>query len=149
MTETDTAIATYIASLPVERQDPVRKIRKAIRDNLPTGFKEVMGTSPAYVVPLERFPAGYHCTPSTPLALMSLVSQKNSITLHHFGLYMNPALLQWFTAQYAQQVGGNPDMGKGCVRFKKMEQIPYKLIGELVAKINVEKYLDSYQKALE
>lgn len=148
MKDIDTAIASYITALPDERQEPVRKLRKTIRDNLPAGFKEVMGASPAYVVPLERFPAGYHCTPNTPLALMSVVSQKNCITLHHFGLYMNPGLLRWFTEQYAQQVSSKLDMGKGCVRFKKMDQIPYKLIGELVAKITVEQYLDFYQKAL-
>lgn len=148
MTKTETAITNYIASLPVDRQQPMRKIRKAIRDNIPAGFKEVMTTSPAYVVPLETFPAGYHCTPNTPLALMSFTSQKNFITLHHFGVYANPKLLQWFTEQYAKQVSSRLDMGKGCIRFRKMDQIPYALIGDLAGKLTVEQWLDLYQKAL-
>lgn len=148
MKNIDTAIEGYIAKLTDARQEPARKLCKTIRDNLPAGFKKVFTSSPAYVVPLERFPAGYHCTPNTPLSLMSVVSVKTCITLHHFGLYMNPALLRWFTSEYAQQSSTRLGMGKGCVRFKNMDQIPYKLIGELVAKITVEQYLDSYQKAL-
>lgn len=148
MNKIDTAISNYIASLPAERQEPMRKIRQAIRDNIPAGFKEVMTTSPCYVVPLEIFPAGYHCAPNTPLALMSFTSQKNFITLHHFGVYANPQLLQWFTAEYAKRVSSKPDMGKGCIRFKKMDQIPYALIGELAGKLTVEQWLAFYQKAL-
>lgn len=126
----------------------MEKIRQAIRDNIPAGFKEVMTTSLCYVVPLETFPAGYHCTANTPLPFMSIASQKNYIVLHHFGLYANSRLLQWFTGEYAKYVSSKLDMGKGCVRFKKMDQIPYKLIGELAGKITVEQWLDFYQKAL-
>jgi hypothetical protein len=148
MNKTDTAIANYIASLPADRQEPMRTLRKVIRDNIPAGFKEVMTTSPCYVVPLEIFPAGYHCTPNTPLPFISIVSQKNFITLHHFGVYANSNLLQWFTTEYAKQVSSKLDMGKGCIRFKKIDQIPYALIGELAGKITVQQWLDFYQKAV-
>ena len=127
----------------------MRKLRRAIRDNIPAGFKEVMAKSPSYIVPLETFPAGYHCTPNTPLHLMSFASQKNFIALYHFGIYANPKLLQWFVEQYPKHVSSKLDMGKSCVRFKKMEQIPYTLVGELARKLTVDQWLDLYQKALQ
>jgi hypothetical protein len=98
---------------------------------------------------LSAFPAGYHCTPATPLGFVSIASMKNAITLHHFGMYMNPKLTQWFVDAYTGQVKSRLDMGKGCIRFKKMDQIPYSLIGELMGKISMQDYIDGYENALQ
>ena len=143
----DTA-ENYIESLTADRQEPFRRMLNVIRDNIPAGFKEVMTSSPSYIVPLELFPDGYHCTPNTPLPYLSLVSGKSFISLHHFGLYMNPKLTTWFIKGYSEQVKSKLDMGKSCVRFKKMDQIPFALIGELIAKISMEEYIAGYQKAM-
>ena len=80
---------------------------------------------------------------------MSIASQKNFIALYHMGLYANPKLLKWFTDEYAKQVPTKLDMGKGCVRFKKPEQIPFKLIGELVSKITPKDWIELYEKNLK
>jgi hypothetical protein len=143
----DTA-ESYIESLLEVRQEPIRRLLNVIRENIPAGFKEVMISSPSYIVPLESFPDGYHCTPNTPLPYISLVSGKNFIALHHFGMYMNPKLTAWFVKNYSEQVKSKLDMGKSCVRFKKMDQIPYALVGELIAKISMEEFIAGYQTAM-
>jgi hypothetical protein len=138
----------YIEALPEDRKEPYRQLLNVIRENIPSGFKEVMANSPSYIVPLELFPDGYHCTPNTPLPYLSLASQKNFISLHHFGMYMNQKLTQWFIKSYAEQVESKLDMGKSCVRFKKMDQIPYALVGELIAKMSLEDFVAGYEKAM-
>ena len=140
----------YIASLQEERKEGFSNLRKAIKKNLPKGFKEEMSYGMiGYVVPHSLYPAGYHCNPKLPLAFMTIGSQKNFIVLHHMGLYASKKLLDWFTGEYAKQVSSKLDMGKGCVRFKKPEQIPFKLIGELVAKMSVEEWIKKYESAFK
>jgi uncharacterized protein YdhG (YjbR/CyaY superfamily) len=142
MPSTSTTIDEYIATLSEERKDAISKLRKVIKKNLPKGYKEEMSYGMiGIVVPHSIYPAGYHCNPKLPLPLMNLGSQKNFLSLHHMGLYGSKSLLDWFVAEYANQVDSKLDMGKGCVRFKKMDQIPYKLIGELVAKVSVADYV--------
>ena len=142
MLSTANTVDEYIASLPEERKVAITKLRKVIKKNLPKGFKEEMSYGMiGIVVPHSIYPAGYHCNPKLPLPLINLGSQKNFISLHHMGLYGSKNLLDWFVAEYAKQVDLKLDMGKGCVRFKKMDQIPYDLIGELVAKVSVADYI--------
>lgn len=136
------SVDEYIASLPPERIEPITKLRKIIKKNLPKGFNEEMSYGMiGYVVPHSIYPPGYHCDPKLPLPLMNLGSQKNFIVLHHMGMYGDATLLNWFVAKYKKEVPTKLDMGKGCVRFKRMDQIPYELIGELVAKLSVADYV--------
>jgi hypothetical protein len=79
---------------------------------------------------------------------MSLASQKNGISLYHMGVYSDPKLNKWFTSEYEKAGVGKLDMGKSCIRFKKPEKIPIKLIGELSGKITVEDYIKTYEKNL-
>ena len=140
----------YFEQLPEDRQKAMNELRKVIKKYLPKGFTEGMGYGMVgYVVPHSLYPAGYHCDPKLPLPFMSLASQKNFIALYHMGLYANPKLLKWFTDEYAKQVPTKIDMGKGCVRFKKPEQIPFKLIGELAAKITPQEWIEQYEKNLK
>jgi len=138
---------TYLASLVDSRRQPVSELRQTIVKNLPAGFVETMSPAPAYVVPLSLFPEGYHCSSNTPLPYMSIASNKNFIALHHFGLYVDQDLLKWFVAEYPKHVKNKLDMGKGCIRFKKPEQIPLELIAELAAKRSVDEWIGCYQKA--
>ncbi|MBA3674606.1 MAG: DUF1801 domain-containing protein [Chitinophagaceae bacterium] len=125
-------------------------MRNTILKNLPKGFKEVMSYGMlGYVVPHEIYPDGYHCDPKLPLGMMNLGSQKNFIVLHHLGIYMNPDLLKWFTAEYPKHTKAKLDMGKGCIRFKNPDDIPYKLIGELVKKVSVKDWIGCYEKNLK
>ena len=140
--------ADYIKSLPDERQKPFARLLQTIRKNIAPGFEEVMNDSPAFEVPLRLFPDGYHCTPNTPLPFINLMSQKNSIALHHFGLYTDPKLAQWFMDEYARLVPSKLDMGKSCIRFKKMDQIPYELVGQLLSKQSMEEFIEVYKAAI-
>lgn len=140
----------YMQELPEERKEPLKKLRDVIRKSLPKGFEERMGYGMlCYVVPHELYPAGYHCDPKQPLPFVSLASQKNFIAVHHMGMYMDTALLKWFTQEYPKHSSSKPDMGKACIRFKKPEQIPYQLIGELMKKITPAGWIEMYEKVLK
>ncbi len=137
----------YIASLPDDRKEALTKMRAAIKKNLPKGFEECMSYGMiGYVVPHSLYPDGYHCTPQLPLPFMNIASQKNFVALYHMGIYSDKKLLDWFLAEYAKHVSKKIDMGKSCMRFKKMEDIPYKLIGELATKMTVKDWVNQYEK---
>ncbi len=137
----------YIDSLPADRKKAVSELRKVILKNLPNGFEEVMGYGAlGYVVPHSLYPKGYHCTPELPLPFMGVGSQKNFIAVYHMGIYADKKLLDWFTKEYSKQSKGKHDMGKSCLRFKKLDEIPYKLIGELASKITPQKWIEMYEK---
>jgi hypothetical protein len=139
----------YIKELPADRKEPLTELRNTILKNIPKGFKEVMSCGMiGYVVPHELFPPGYHCDPRLPLPFVNIASQKNFVALYHMGIYCNPELLKWFTAEYAKQISSKLDMGKSCIRFKKPEHMPYKLIGELMKKMTVKDWINIYEKGL-
>jgi uncharacterized protein YdhG (YjbR/CyaY superfamily) len=143
-------VEQYIAELPEDRKQAVTELRKLIIKNLPKGFKEGMGYGMmGYYIPHSIYPAGYHCSPKDPLPFAGMASQKNSINFYHMGIYMDPKLLKWFTDEYAKTGLGKLDMGKSCMRFKKPENIPYKLIGELCSKITVDEWIATYEKNLK
>ncbi len=136
----------YIESLADDRKIAVAKLHKVILENLPEGFEVIMAYGMlSYSVPLSIYPAGYHCTPEMPLPFISLASQKNSINLYHMGIYANPSLLKWFQDEYPKYCKTKLDMGKSCIRFKKMDQIPYQLIAELCKKISVKEWIETYE----
>lgn len=145
-----TTVDQYLSEVPADRQAAMNKLRKVILKNLPKGFKETMGYGMmGYCVPHSIYPAGYHCNPKDPLPFMGMASQKNSINFYHMGIYADPKLLKWFTDEYVKAGVGKLDMGKSCVRFKKPENIPYALIGELCSKITVEKWIEMYEKNMK
>ena len=139
--------AEYLASLPDERKAAMIKLHKIIKKNLPKGFQEVMDGMIGWVVPHKIFPAGYHCDPSQPLWFIGLASQKNYIALYHMGLYSNNNLHEWFKAEWKKATPRKLDMGKCCIRFKKVEDIPYKLIGALASKLTPKQWVECYESA--
>jgi hypothetical protein len=145
-----TNVESYLNDLSEEREDIINQLRKEILKNLPKGFAEGMGYGMiGYFVPHSIYPNGYHCDPKQPLPFLSMASQKNFIALYHMGIYMNPTLMDWFTAEFAKRVKGKLDMGKSCIRFKKLDAIPFDLIGELVSKMSVDEWIACYEKALK
>ena len=139
-------ITEYISELPSDRRDAINQLRSAIKKNLPDGFREEMSYGMiGYVVPHSLYAPGYHCNPALPLPFMNIASQKNFIALYHMGLYADNHLLEWFTKEYAKQSVTKLDMGKSCIRFKKPEHIPYRLIGELAAKMSAEDWIKLYE----
>ncbi len=140
----------YIKELPADRQKAISELRKVIRKNLPKGFKEEMNYGMmGYVVPHSKYPPGYHCNPKDPLPFLGVASQKNFIAIYHMGIYAKPDLLKWFTEAHAKASPKKLDMGKSCVRYKKVEDIPYKLIGELCTKMTPDDWIECYTKLLK
>jgi len=137
----------YIVQLPEERQKVVSKIRQTLLENLPKGFEEQMSYGMlGYVVPHSKYPDGYHCDPKLPLPFINLASQKNYVALYHSGIYANAKLYDWFVAKYPKHSKRKLDMGKSCIRFKAMDDIPYQLIGELCTKMTVDEWIALYEK---
>ena len=140
----------YFAQLPEDRKAVMTQLRNTIVANIPEGFKEGMGYGMVgYSVPHSIYPNGYHCDPKQPLPFLSIASQKNFVAFYHMGLYSNAALNDWFVAEYAKRCKYKLDMGKSCVRFKKMDDIPYDLIAELIQKVSVQQWIATYEKALK
>lgn len=136
----------YISMLPENRQQSVKKLRETILNHLPKGFEEgIQYGMIGYSVPHKIYPDGYHCDPKIPLPFMSLASQKNSINLYHMGIYAKHELYAWFVAEYPKHCSRKLDMGKSCIRFKKMDDIPYELIGALCAKMTADEWIDIYE----
>lgn len=143
------SVGAYIAELPGDRRGAINKLRKAIKENLPKGFREVMSYGMiGYVVPHSIYPKGYHCNPALPLPFLNIASQKNFIAVYHMGIYGSPELEEWFTRSYEKISSKKMDKGKSCIRFKKPEEIPYKLIGELASKLTPAAWIDLYEKIL-
>lgn len=139
--------AEYITKLPEDRQPVVSKIRQTILKNLPKGFEEQMSYGMlGYVVPHSIYPDGYHCDTKLPLPFINLASQKNFVALYHSGIYAEKKLLDWFIAEYPKHCNRKLDMGKSCVRFKYMDDIPYELLAELCTKITVADWIKLYEK---
>lgn len=136
----------YIDQIPEERKAVFSKLRKTILDNLPTGFQEQISYGMiGYVVPHELYPPGYHCDTKLPLPFINLASQKNFIALYHMGMYAKKELLDWFVAEYPKHCKTKLDMGKSCVRFKKMDDIPFDLIASLCTKMTPNDWINLYE----
>ena len=140
----------YMAEIPEERQKAFNKLRSVIKKNIPKGFKETMGYGMmGYCVPHSIYPAGYHCNPKDPLPFIGIASQKNFIAVYHMGIYADPALNKWFVTQHAKASPKKLDMGKSCIRYKKPEDIPFELIGELTIKMTPGEWISLYEKNLK
>jgi hypothetical protein len=146
MTSTAGSPQEYLAALPPEHKKAVTQLREVVVKNLPKGFSEGMASGMlGYAVPHSRYPAGYHANPQQPLPFVSIASQKNFVALYHMGLYAMPNLLKWFQDEYPRHSKTKLDMGKSCIRFKKPEEIPWQLIGELMKKVSPDDWIKCYE----
>ncbi len=150
MQSTASTLDAYLESLPEDRKEAIAKLRAVIQENLPAGFEETMSYGMiGYVVPHALYPAGYHCDPKQPLPFLSIASQKSHVAVYHMGLYAMPDLLAWFTELWAVESKRKLDMGKSCIRLKKPEDIPYRLIGELASKLTPQQWIAAYEQGLK
>ena len=139
-------IEEYIQNIPEERKEVFTKLMDVIRTNIPEGFSEELGYGmPAWVVPHSLYPKGYHCSTELPLPFVSIASQKNFIALYHMGIYATPELLHWFVGEYPKHCLRKLDMGKSCIRFKNIDDIPFELIGELMQKMTTKDWVNKYE----
>lgn len=138
-----------LKNVPEDRFASFNKLHEVIMQNLPKGFEAGISYGGlGYVVPHSLYPGGYHCKPSEPLPFAGIASQKNSINFYHMGIYADTKLLEWFVSEYPKHCKHKLDMGKSCIRFKKFEDIPYDLIGELMQKISVKAWIAMYEAQL-
>jgi hypothetical protein len=144
------AVKSYYDNLPEERKEIMLSLRELMTKNLPKGFEESFDYGiPGWSVPHSLYPAGYHCDPKIPLPFVSIASQKNFIALYHMGIYADQKLLEWFVNEYPKHSKLKLDMGKSCIRFKKTNDIPFALIGELMTKMTPKDWMTLYEKAFK
>jgi hypothetical protein len=138
------SVEDYLSALPPERRRMVEAIRAVVLKHLPSGYKEGMQYGMiTYFIPLETFPKTYN---KLPLALASLASQKNYVSFYLNNIYSEPAILRWFLEAY-KTTGMKPDIGKSCIRFKRLDDIPLKLLGEAIARTPVAEFIKMYERA--
>lgn len=149
MTSAAPTVDAYLAELPEERRAPMRQLLDTLQQHLPQGFEPTMSYGMVtFVVPHSTYPAGYHCNPKQALPFISVASQKNFIALYHMGLYSQQKLYDWFIGEYPKHSKHKLDMGKSCIRFKKPDQIPFALIGELAGKMTPKEWIAQYESVL-
>ena len=137
-------VSSYLQELPENRREALIKVRKVILKNLPKGYKETMNWGMiSYEIPFARYPNTYN---KRPLGIAALASQKNYMSLYLMTVYGDKKIEKWFKDRYAAS-GKKPDMGKSCVHFKKLEDLPLDLIGEVIARVSVDEYIAHYEKA--
>lgn len=140
-------VEEILTNLPEDRIVEFNKLHNVIVKNLPKGFEPAISYGAlGYVVPHTIYPSGYHCKPSEPLPFASIASQKNTINFYHMGMYADPELYNWFVSEYPKHTSQKLDIGKSCVRFKKFDQIPFELIGQLMKKMSVKDWINMYEK---
>ncbi|MFM9958999.1 MAG: DUF1801 domain-containing protein [Phycisphaerales bacterium] len=141
-------VPEYLASLPEDRRATIEAVRAVILKNIDKGFEERMGYGMmGYAVPHSIFPAGYHCDPSQPLPFAGLASQKQGVSLHLMGLYMNPSMKQWFVTAW-KATGKKLDMGASCIRFKKIDDVPLDVVAEALRRMKLKDYVAMYEAQL-
>jgi uncharacterized protein YdhG (YjbR/CyaY superfamily) len=139
-------VSDYLINLPEERKEAFNKLREVILINLPKGFEECINYGMiGYVVPHSIYKNGYHCDPKLPLPFMNIASQKNFIAFYHMGIYGNSDLMNWFVSEFPNHSKAKLDMGKSCIRFKKMNEVPFELIGKLVKQMSTTDWINQYE----
>jgi len=138
----------YLQGLPGDRRAALRAVRAVILANLPAGYEECMSYGMiGYVVPHRLYPVGYRCDPKLPLPFANLASQKNHMALYLMAVYGDPATEQWFRRAWLA-AGKKLDMGKACVRFKRLEAVPLEVVGQLIARVPVKAYIARMEQVL-
>ena len=139
-------VQEYLKELPADRREAINAVRGVILKNLPTGYEECMSYGMiGYVVPHSIYPKGYQCNPKLPLPFVNLGSQKNHMALHLMCCYGDLKLKAWLEKAW-KDAGKRFDMGGGCLRFKKLEDVPLEVLGEFIASLPVDAYIGRIEK---
>lgn len=147
--QTPTTVEEYLSSLPPDRRAALTAVRHVILKNLPKGYEErIQYGMIAYVVPHSIYPSGYHCKPEDALPYASLGSTKTHMALYSMAVYGDAKTESWFRTAYARS-GKKLDMGKSCIRFKRLEDLPLEVIGQLIARVPVENYVAGVEQSLK
>ncbi len=148
MAKKPTTVKQFLDALPADRRATIEAVRKVIRANIDKSIVEgIQYGTLAYFLPHTVYPNGYHCDPKQPLPFAGIASNKQRISLHLFCIYSSPDDVSWLEAEWAK-TGKKLDMGKACIRFKTLEDIPLSLIGRLFKRMKAKKFIASYEGAL-
>ena len=140
----------YLEACAPDRKAPMERLIRVIRSKLPAGYEETINYGmPSWVVPHSLYEHGYHVNPELPLPFLALASQKSHIGLYHMGIYASPPLMEWFVGEYPQHSKTKLNMGKSCVRFKSVKNIPYDLVGTLCSKMTPQQWIDIYEASVK
>ena len=143
-----TTVAAYLESLPPDRREALEKVRRVFLENLDPQYEEGMGYGMmGYHVPHSVWPHGYHCDPKLPLPFAGMASQKGHMSVYMMCLYGETPHAEWFKKAWAK-TGKKLDMGKACIRFKRVEDLALDVIAETLRRVPVAEYLRIYQKSL-
>jgi len=143
-----TTVAAYLKSLPADRRKTIAALRKVIRSNIDPAFEEGMQYGMlGYYLPHSRYPAGYHCNPEQPLPFASIASQKNHVGLYLFCVYTSPEEERAFREDWLAS-GKKLDMGKSCVRVKRLEDVPLDVVGRTFARVSAKRFVANYERGL-
>ena len=141
-------VAQYFATLPKDRRDALKAVRKVIRENLDAGYTEIVQNGAiGYVVPHSVYPPGYHCDPTQPLPYQGFASQKHHMGIYLFCVYSSEAEQRWFREAWAK-TGKKLDMGKSCVRVRRLEDIPLEVVGRAIKRMTAKKFVAAYEASL-
>lgn len=142
-----TTVKQYLAELPEDRRAALLAVRSVILANLPRGYEEGMQYGMiGYFVPHSVYPPGYHCDPKQPVPFAALASQKNHMAVYLMSVYGNGDQEAWFRDAWSK-TGKKLDMGKCCVRFKNVDDVPLEVIGEAIRRVPAEKFIEQYEAA--
>lgn len=148
MTSKATTVEQYLAELPEDRRHAISAVREVILKNLPKGYEEGMQYGMiAYYVPHSIYPKGYHCDPKQPLTYAALASQKNYMSIYLMCEYGHTDNREKFVEAYKAS-GKKLDMGKSCVRFKKLDDLPLEVIGDAIGRVPVDTYVSMVESVL-
>jgi hypothetical protein len=143
-----TTVKQYLAELPADRRDAIEAVRRVILENLDKDYEEAMQYGMiGYAVPHRVFPAGYHCDPKQPLPFAALAAQKNHMSVYLMAVYANGPEEGWLRERWAK-TGKKLDMGKCCIRFKKLDDLALDLIGAAIRRMPAKKYVAQYERNL-
>lgn len=138
-------VAEYLREMPEDRRKSISKVREVILKNLPAGYQETMLYGMiGFVVPLKIYPKGYLGQKDVPVTYAGLANQKNYMSIYLMNVYGNKEVEKWFKREYTKG-GKKLDMGKSCVRFKSVEQLNLKVIGQAIAKTSVKQYISAIE----
>lgn len=138
-------VKDYLAELPADRRAAIEKVHKVILANLDKDFKEGMQYGMiCYAVPHSVYPPGYHCDPKQPLPYAGLASQKHYMSLYIMSSYGNESSENWLREEFAK-AGKKLDMGKCCIRFKKLDDLPLDVIGKAIKRVTAAEYIKFYE----
>ncbi len=148
-----TTVSAYLKALPADRREALETLRQVFLKNLGKGFEEGMQYGMiGYFVPHSVYPPGYHCNPKEPLPFAGLASQKNHMSMYLMCIYGDEKHRERFvkewTEAHAKGKAGKLDMGKGCIRFKKIEDVPLKVVGDAIKRVKFKDFIDHYESVI-